>query len=265
MDWITLPFVLLLFLIWTLAVRSFPKIFATSLLKHIEHNYNKKLEELRGDIQASNAAIESSVNYLAASQTELRSKVISSVEALWLAIEKIGEAYSSVLGLIAILTSDELDACVSGREKPDLRSILAKHGDGAQFFVDTTNNVRSHLSGSEIIYVSSRLWLLYETFLQVHGRIGNLIGFSLRDGKYHDWKRDKYMMSILGLALTDDQINGATQKTLGGANDMLSWLKAEFVKEAGELIRGPRELAHSVPEIHSILKNEVHDRYQRSG
>ena len=41
-----------------------------------------------------------------------------------------------------------------------------------------------------------------------------------------------------------------------GLNDLLYWLTAEFIEEAGSLIRGDRELAHSVPVIHSILKEQ---------
>ena len=264
MDWTTITVILLSFVIWTVCVRAFPKVLATSVLKYVEHDYNKKLEELRGDIQASNSAIVSSVNYLTESQAELRSKVISAVEALWLATEKMHEAYSPILGLIVMLTPEELDACVSGRESAGLRSVLEEHGDGVQIFAETTKNIGSQLSGSEIIYVSSRLWLLYETILRVYGRIGYLVGRSLRDGKYHDWKRDKPMMSILRQTLTNDQINSAKESTIGGTHDILSWLKAEFVKEASELVRGSRELAHSVSEIHGILKDEVDNRYQRS-
>ena len=264
MELSTLLVCLLVVAVWTLVVRSFPDILTKSVARHLEHRYNEKLEELRGDIQASNAMINTSVDYLTASQAELRSKVISSVEALWQAIESLQDAYSSTLGLLAILTANELDACVSGRERPDLRSVLEIHIDGPQFFVDTTTEIRSKLSGSEIFYVSSRLWILYETIFSVHGRIGYLIDRSLKEKRYHDWRRDKHMNSILRRALSEGQINGATQKTIGGANDIISWLKAEFVKEGGTLVRGPRELAQSVSEIHGILKNEIDDRYRRS-
>ncbi len=263
MDWITIAVTLFMLIVWTVVVRAFPEVLATSILKYIEHDYNKKMEELRGDIQASNSAIVSSVNYLTESQSELRSKVISSVEALWVAMEKMHEAYSSILGFIIMLTPEELDACVSGREDSGLRSVLEEHGDGVQFFSETTKSIRSCLSGSEIIYVSSRLWLLYETTMRVYGRIGYLVGRSVRDGKYHDWRNDKPMMSILRQTLSENQINSARESRIGGTHDILSWLKAEFVKEASELVRGSRELAHSVSEIHGILKGEVDNRYQR--
>ena len=80
MDWIE-P----IFSILALGVLAFlvllPRIISKGVEKGIEHVYDKKLEGLKGDIQASNAALKSSVDYLAASQVELRSKVLSSVES----------------------------------------------------------------------------------------------------------------------------------------------------------------------------------------
>ena len=63
---------LVLVLAWTMLVRKFPDILSKGIVKQIEHGYDKKLEELKGGIQAHNTAIKSSVEFLAASQSELR-------------------------------------------------------------------------------------------------------------------------------------------------------------------------------------------------
>ena len=94
--------------------------------------------------------------------------------------------------------------------------------DGLQFFSDTEKTIRKNLSGSEVFYVSNRLWLLYETILRVHGRIGILIGFSLKDKKYRDWRYDEGMMSILAEALSSDRIDQAKSREIGGLHDMTS-------------------------------------------
>ena len=265
MDWGSLAIWLLFIAIWTLLVRAFPDILTKSIASQVQHNYDKQLEKLRGEIQASNAAIRTSVDYLTTSQTEFRSKAISSVEALWSGIEKIQQANSTAVGMTSILTSDELDACMAGRKQPDMRSVLfEKYGDRLQHSRDTLAKIRKDQTGSEIFYVSTRLWLLYQTIIAAHGRISFLIGLSLEDNRYHDWRNDKPMISILGKALSKDQMKDLPDHTFGGTLNVFHWLKAEFIKEASDLVRGSSELAHSVSEIHDILKSAVDNSYQSS-
>ena len=115
MDWIAPLLAAIPGLIALALVKFLPDIISKAVGKGIEHAYDKKLEDFKGDIQASNAALKSSVDYLAASQSELRSKVLSSVENLWQAIEDLQTAYSKAgLGLLFFLTSEELDDCVRG-------------------------------------------------------------------------------------------------------------------------------------------------------
>ena len=267
MDWIE-PFFAILFVavLGSLGVflRLLPGIISKGVEKSIEHVYDKKLEGLKGDIQASNSALKSSVDYLAASQAELRSKVISSVENLWQALNKLQAAYFAGLGLLGIMTPKELDDCVSGRATPPLRKTFEALGDDAtQFYADTMKTVMNNLSGSEVFYVSSRLWFLYETIHMVYGRIGFLIGYSLEEKKYRDWRDDKVMMSILAEALSSDRIDHAKIRTIGGLNEILNWLIAEFVKEGSDVVRGTAEFEKSVSQIHSTLKVQVEDRYPR--
>ena len=261
MDWIELLFTILAFgvlvFLWLL-----PRIISKGVEKSIEHVYDRTLEGLKGDIQASNSALKSSVDYLAASQTELKAKVLSSVENLWQAIEELQTAYSPSVGLFSFLTSKELDDCISGKARPDIRKIFEDLGDGVQLYSDTKEKIGKKLSGSEVFYVSSRLWFLYNTIVRVHARIGVLIGFSLKDKKYRDWRDDTLVMAALAEALPADRIDQAKSRTVGGLNDIIDWLIAEFVKEGSNVVLGSAEFEKSVSQIHSALKAEVEVRYR---
>ena len=151
---------------------------------------------------------------------------------------------------------------VSGRERPDIRKTFEALGDGIQFYSDTTKTVEKELSGSEVFYVSSRLWLLYNTILRVYARIGILIGFSLKEKKYRDWRGDKLMMAALAEVLPSDRIDHTKSRPVGGLHDILNWLIAEFVKEGSDVVRGSAEFEKSVSQIHSTLKGQVEDRYR---
>lgn len=113
---------------WTMLVKKLPDILSKSILKEINHSYDKKLEELKGKIQADNTAIKSSVDLLATSQSELRSKIISSVESLWLRIKLIEETYSGALGATALMLPHEFDETVRG-ERPEAYELIKNYQD----------------------------------------------------------------------------------------------------------------------------------------
>ena len=261
MDWTSLLLALLALLGWTLLVRLFPNVMTKGIIKRIEHNYNSKLEELKGDIQASNSALRSSIDFLTASQSERTSRVLSSVESLWNGIETL-EALHPSLGLLDILYPNELDALFRGQQG-NIAIALEKYND-LNFIADTAEAIKQHLNGSEIIYVSNRLWLLYETLFRLHGRIAYLIHQSLQQKKYLDWRSDTLVLDNLRRVFPVDQIDDAMSQSSGGAKHIVSWLKAEFIKESRSIVQGSSGLAQSVSEIHSILKNEIDDRHQRS-
>ena len=255
---------LVLVLAWTMLVRKFPDILSKGIVKQIEHGYDKKLEELKGGIQAHNTAIKSSVEFLAASQSELRSKVISSVESLWLSIDSIHEVYSGAVTITLLFLPDEIEESLKGK-RPGILQMVKDYED-ITFIKEKFREIQRKTSGTEVLFVSSRLWLLYNSILRVHARLGILLNQSMKDRKYQDWRNDKFMESILGEVLTADKIKEAKQNRLGGINNIINWLKAEFVQEASNLVRGSREVAHSVPEIYETLRrqSQIEDRYSKS-
>ena len=140
-------------LLWTVLVRKFPNILSKGIVKRIEHGYDKKLEELKGEIQADNSAIKSSVEFLAASQSELRVKIISSVESLWQAIGCIQEEYSDALGATALLEPHEFYKVFRG-ELPQIHPLVKDYKD-LNFFEEKRGKIQDKVSGTEIIFVSS--------------------------------------------------------------------------------------------------------------
>ena len=253
MDW-TVLFAAIPGLIALVLVRSLPGLISKAVVKSIEHGYDKKLEDFKGDIQANTSALKSSVDYLAASRAELRSKVLPAVENLWRAIKALQTAYSPSVGMLSILTPKELDECFSQGARLNIRKTFEALGDGIQFYSDTAEKVEKELTGSEVFYVSSRLWLLYNTILKVYARSGILIGFSLKEKKYRDWRNDKLMMNALAEVLPSESIDYAKSRELGGLRYILDSLIAEFVKEGSDVVRGSAEFEKSVSELHSALE-----------
>ena len=242
---------------WTLLVRRFPEIVSKGIVKHIEHGYNARLEELRGRIRANEAAVTSSVAYVTATQSELRSKVIGSVEALWQSVNDCQEAYSGLVSAHRLLVPNEMDAFFRG---DPVGSGVMEHWlseyQGIEFGTEKKEAVDKNISGNEILFVSSRLSALYGGIVAVHGRLGFLAHLSFERGRYVDWRTDKLMGSIMESVLSSDTVEEARTLGIGGLEEIVRSLIAEFIEEASGLMRGSREIEHSVPVLRAMLKEQ---------
>ena len=63
-------------------VRAFPAVLTVTLTKGIEHRYAARLSRLKADWDARYLTLKSSVDFLSASQSDLRMRAITSVESL---------------------------------------------------------------------------------------------------------------------------------------------------------------------------------------
>ena len=234
-------------LVWTLIVRHSPVILTKVITKRIEHVYNKSITELKGEIEKENTAMQSSLAFLAASQSELRTKTNNAVETLWIVIRNQQEEFGQVLTFMQILDPKQLDDAFRGVGK--LRSLLSKYED----IVSLSNAIQRterHLDGWEIIYVSARLWLIYETLFRTHNRMAGLVQKSMKERKYFDWRNDELLLREIKVVLAEEKVNSL----IGSSNPtpLINSLKAEFIEEARKLVRGSGEW-ESVDDIYQRL------------
>ena len=250
---ISLVITVVLIVLWVLIVRKFPEVLSRGITKRIEHRYDAKLERIKSDMQSDISAMQSSVSLLTASQSEYRNKVISSVDCLWLSIQACQNAYSNVMFLHNILTHDEIEELIDKNDNINFRHILEEYRDST-FVIEKNRKIECKLTGTEVLYVSSRLWNLYRAILLVHGRAAFLLNQSISRNGYQDWRQDKLMLSAIGDILSEEKISNANKRMIGGLNDILNWIIADFIKEASNLLRNPAELEDSVSKIYSVLK-----------
>ena len=240
-----------------MVIRRFPEIFSKILVKHVEHAYDTKLEEIRGRIRASESAVNSAVTYLTQAQSELRSKTIASVESMWHSLDVSYRAHAGPFSAVSLLTTEEINDIIVARDVGDtgFGQALIEYHD-LTHLAPKFKLANEAMSGSEILFVSPRLWVIFTCILRVHGRLGSLFYFSFKEQGYRDWRTDNVMRSILETALDAEKIDQAASPQLGGLHDLLHWLNAEFIEESSSLVRGGRELEHAVPEFHKILREQ---------
>ena len=240
-------------LIWTIIVRSFPDILSRRIVKHIEHGYDAKLENLKAELQENISTMQSSIDFLGVSQSEYRGKVTLSIDCLWLSIQSCRNAYSNVMFLHGILTPNEIRDCIEKNDNAKLWHILEEYRD-VTFVTEKNKEIEQHLTGTEILYVGSKIWTLYRAVLLVSGRAAILLNQSIDKKQYQDWRQDKHLLSAIGDILPEEHILNARGKVIGGLNDILDWIIAEFIKEGSSLLQGSVQLEESVSRIYSVLK-----------
>ena len=221
--------------LWTIVVRKFPEILSSGIIKRIEHNYDVKIEKLKGEIQANVSTMQ------------------SSIDCLWLSIQACQNVYSSAMFLHNILSPDEISELIDKNDNIKLQHILDEYRDST-FVIEKTKEIECKLTGIEVLYVSSRLWNLYRAVLLVHGRAAVLLNQSITRNMYQDWRQDRLMLSAISDIVSEENISDALERMFGGLNDILNWIIADFIKEASNLLRSPVELEESVSKIYSVLK-----------
>ena len=96
----------------------FPKLLSTSLVKHIEHSYNSRIEELRGIISGHNTAFRSTVDYIIATQAQKMDRTFEAVEGLLKAIGHVEKHLGTPMTFQSLLDSPELEALFHRKVSP---------------------------------------------------------------------------------------------------------------------------------------------------
>ena len=239
---------LIALVIWTLLIRGFPSI----LGKAIEHRYKRNLETIKAELQASYLALETSVGFLSTAQSELRTKVIAATETLWRIVCAVENEFSTIMFFDYTMLPSEFDERLSD---VSFRQMLEPYKD---LLSCTDKLVRGGTSKAtaERLFVGDRLWLVYSTITAVHGRFGFLMGESLKQEQYVNWKDDHRMNSLLESCLSKTDIGNAKGRRFGGFRIAVAQLEGEFLKEAARVMSGSQGFADSLSDVHAVLQYE---------
>ena len=132
--------------------------------------------------------------------------------------------------------------------------VFAGEYEDLSFIDEQRRAILESVSQTEILHVSEHLWILHNTLIAVHERLGRLIHKSLYKKHYVDWREDEELLLRLRRVLGNKRVEKAISKETGELSHLLSWTRAQFLKEGKRLIRGSTELASSMQEISLILQ-----------
>ena len=242
---------ILLLVIWTLVIRTFPVFLGEALVKRIQFGYDERLEETKAKHQERLATGTSSVDFLSSMQSDLRLKTIESAEILWKAILAVEREFSDLVFLLSFLYPHEFD------------SLFHKYDSGPLATVENYRDIKyttdkiEHISSSPVeetrLFVGDRLWYLFFVLRAFHGRLGYLFHKSFEKNEYFDWRNDDVILSQLRQVLDDSAIEDARQDPDGGVPIIVSHLESEFLREATRVMSGSQALADSLSDIQATL------------
>ena len=255
-GWLTFIYPAAIVLLWTILVRVFPSILSGGILKRIEHRYDRKLEEAKAELQASYSTLKTSVDFLSATQPELRSKMIESVEMLWSAVLSLEKEYRDIIFLESICLPIEITDGLRTKQNIFVNDIVQQYQDNSSFN-EKLERTQSLSTGMERLFVGDRLWLIYDTIFRVYGRFGILIQESTQQNEYVSWQNDSPFLSILEGILPNDITNDAKKVRLGGLRRIIAYLQAEFLKEAARVMSGSQAFAETLSDLQATQQNEL--------
>ena len=237
---------------WTLLVRTFPAVLTATLTKRIEHQYATRLSQVKADWDARYSTLKSSVDFLSASQSDLRTRSIASVESLWTIVLEIERECRALVFLDGVLTPKQIqDSFVSGR----IEKLLGDYRDFDKA-VKKFERFDQLTSERERLFSGERLWLRYSTFCRAYGRMAMLVQSSFEKKTYVDWRTDELMTTILSAVLPADILKQTARMKVGGFREVAGRLKAEFLEEAMRVMSGSQHVADSLSDLQSTLLSE---------
>ena len=256
MDNLTWWFFVVVFIflqfVWTLIIRFFPKVLGAAFVKRIQHGYDLKLEKTKAELQANYSTLETSVGYLTTTQSELRSKIIESVETLWNAVLTVKKKLGDAALLDSFLLSQEINEVFRTQNSQFIQVI--KHYRDNDYLENMVHNKEFNVAEKVRPFVGDRLWMLFFYIRAVHGRIIHLVHQSFVKKQYFDWRNDDHFGTLLESVLPKGVIEKAKNKKIGGFQFIVSHLEAEFLKESARVMSGSRGLADSLPDTQSTLQ-----------
>ena len=217
-----------------LFIQVFPSVLGKALENRIKHGYDTKLEQVKAEWQASYATLQTSVDFLSTTQSELRTKVIESTETLWSALRAAADEYMGIRVIDNMVTPKEINEILSGEsENPVIQGFLEPYSDNKSFTDKLKRFAALQQNETERLFVGDRLWILYGSIVSIHGHCGILIYESVEQKQYFSWKDNESVNFLIKSRLPEDVVGKAKAYAIGGPQyDQSRHLESAFLKEA---------------------------------
>lgn len=240
--------------IMTLLYRSIQ----TKIKQSGQHVYDKKIEELRGEITQNNETLNAAVQSYFASSEKLLDKKVEACSTLWQSTLSIKDMFPSDIYLIyQIYTNEEFEnsgAFDMISRAPLTGGYLSTH--------NIDNTVKPILNLSKSLssykpYLSDTSYRLFSVLQGATARILDQFISHYEISKIYNWKKDKALVNLLNIALEDDELKYIIELNLASLRAVMDTIEYKILQE----IRASLNIKHSTEDTIKYLK-EVEQLYK---
>ncbi len=204
--------------LWVFLIRIFPDLIGGTLLKGVEHKNSVKLENIKNELSKNTQKeievlkseynyLKSSVDYLSANHSELRSKMINATEEIWSNILFLKKQFGDIIFVETVFLPKELDDAFANRNHQKIIISLSEYRIEG-YVLEKLKDKTVDSSMKHRIFVGDRLWKIYFSFNAIILRTALLINWSFKEMKHKDWRQDSVIKQHIENALGKDVRNG---------------------------------------------------------
>jgi len=157
-------------------------------------------------------------------------KTTQAIEALWQTLVKLKSEFNDIIFTDIILLSSELNACFAGQSTNTVFEAIGSY-ENNMVVVQKMQRILLPNAETHRLFVSQRIWALYEVLVALYGRSAMLLTLSFKDHKFRDWRNDDLLDQHLRSVLPSAQIDKQKQSQTGGLSGLVILLEAAFLEE----------------------------------
>lgn len=216
-------------------------------LEALKNEYGVELERLRADISRQRDALSNITSAITSGYMATHPHIVNAIDDLWSNILEIDELSSTYLLVHNVLSGDQIEQLNS--------EYAAREIHFSRHEFDTLRLKLAKKSETKRPFVGEKLWTLFYVYRAFSLRICIKMHISQeRSGRLYAWHKDDegnldtFMLDILRVSLTEDELNYVTNIEIGASSEITNLLKGKILSEMNELVFGKRMLNMSIEE-----------------
>jgi hypothetical protein len=163
-------------------------------------------------------------------------KTTDAVDALWRTIIGLKGGFSNILFLDTIHTTEELNDFFKGKNTVGFFDALRPYDSSIHVVIEMQKLLPKD-GDMYRLYVTSRLWAVYQAIICMIGRSAMLITLSFKENELRRWQVDTIIDQHLRAVLPGPLVDAQKRENTGGLQRLLMLLEQAFLKEAATIQR----------------------------
>ena len=148
-----------------------------------------------------------------------------------------------------------MDNLVRGNGPSEALAVVRQFSD-FRAIVEKAGLSKSSGTSKERIFVSDKLWKIFNALTGIHVRLAILVSYGIADEKDVNWKNDKLMVRIVEEVIPAADWKLIQQMRLSGFKTLAEMIRQEFLAEARKTMRGTEEFSVALGDFHGIMTQQ---------